>query len=221
MFATFASLFSTIYGFEAGPGGLAYIGLGLGFLAATVFGAKTADQVYKHLADKNGGKGKPEMRIPALFFGSLFSPIGLFWYGWSAQARLHWMMPITGTAIFGFGSCFLFFSLVAAMRQVHTDILLLSSFRLALLGMMSSFLPISLYLVDAFEYAASATAAAAVLRSLCGFAFPLFGQQMFSALGIGGGNSLLAGLAIVLGIPFPVWIYYKGESMRLRSKLQL
>lgn len=25
------------------------------------------------------------------------------WYGWSAQAKIHWIMPIIGTAIFGFG----------------------------------------------------------------------------------------------------------------------
>ncbi|KAG6916740.1 hypothetical protein DXG01_005560 [Tephrocybe rancida] len=182
--------FHTAYGFGPGIGGLAYIGLGLGFILATIFGAKTADQVYKYLADKNGGKGKPEMRIPALFFGSFFVPIGLFWYGWSAQAKIHWIMPIIGSGIFGF-------------------------------GMMSSFLPIQLYLVDAFRYAASATAAASVFRSMLGFAFPLFGQQMFDALGLGGGNSLLAGLAIVLGIPFPVWIYYRGEAIRLNSKVQL
>ncbi|KAG5650905.1 hypothetical protein H0H81_010579, partial [Sphagnurus paluster] len=125
MFATFANFFHKTYGFGPGIGGLAYLGLGIGFFLATIFGAKTADQ----LADKNGGQGKPEMRIPALFFGSFFVPIGLFWYGWSAQAKLHWIMPIIGSGIFGF-------------------------------GMMSSFLPIQLYLVDAFRFAASATSAA-------------------------------------------------------------
>lgn len=28
------------------------------------------------------------------------------WYGWSAEAKLHWMMPIVGTGIFGFGCTF-------------------------------------------------------------------------------------------------------------------
>jgi hypothetical protein len=73
--------------------------------------------------------------------------------------------------------------------------------------------------VDAFTYAASAVSAAAVFRSLLGFAFPLFGEQMYAKLGNGGGNSLLAGLAIVIGIPFPIWILYKGEEMRKRSSL--
>jgi hypothetical protein len=63
---------------------------------------------------------------------------------------------------------------------------------------------------------------------------------MFDALGLGGGSSvslnsdqpetaiyrlpfvsvkLLAGLAIILGIPFPVWIYYRGEAIRAKSDL--
>ena len=54
---------------------------------------------------------------------------------------------------------------------------------------------------------------------MLGFAFPLFGSQMFDTLGIGPGNSLLAGLAIVLGIPFPVWLWFYGEKMRANSSL--
>ncbi|KAJ7118564.1 major facilitator superfamily domain-containing protein [Mycena crocata] len=188
MFTTFSTLFKDTYGFNTGIGGLTYIGLGVGFLLATGFSAKSANEVYLYLSKKNGGKGEPEMRIPALMFGSLFVPVGLFWYGWSAQAGIHWIMPIIGSGIFGF-------------------------------GMMSTFLPIQLYLVDAFTYAASALSAASVFRSLLGFAFPLFGNQMFAALGVGGGNSLLGGLAIVLGIPFPIYIYYRGAAIRERSKL--
>jgi hypothetical protein len=74
-----------------------------------------------------------------------------------------------------------------------------------------------LYLVDAFAFTASAVSGAAVLQSLLGFIFPLFGQDMYTKLGYGGGNSLLAGLAIVIGIPFPIWIWYKGEDIRKRS----
>jgi len=112
----------------------------------------------------------------------------LVWYGWSAEAKLHWMMPIVGTGIYGF-------------------------------AMMTTFLPILLYLVDTFIYAASATAAASLFRSLLGFAFPLFGQQMFNALGSGFANTLLACFAIALGIPFPLWLYFKGEAIRTRSDL--
>ncbi|KAG1850213.1 major facilitator superfamily domain-containing protein [Suillus subalutaceus] len=188
MFTTFPGLFSDVYHFSIGTGGLPYIGIGVGFLSATVIGARICDKTYVSLAAKNGGKGKPEMRVPVVILGSLIVPVGLFWYGWSAQAKIHFMMPIVGASIFAF-------------------------------GLMIASLAIQLYLVDTFAYAASALAAASTLRSLLGFAFPLFGQQMFAALGYGGGNSLLAGLAIVIGIPFPIWIYYAGERMRARSSL--
>ncbi|KAG2361223.1 multidrug resistance protein 4 [Suillus spraguei] len=188
MFTTFPDLFSTVYHFSIGIGGLPYLGIGIGFLSATIFGARICDKTYLYLAAKNGGKGKPEMRVPTLIFGSLVVPVGLLWYGWSAQAKVHFMIPIIGTAIFGF-------------------------------GIATACLAIQLYLVDTFTYAASALAAASMFRSLLGFAFPLFGQQMFAALGYGWGNSLLAGLAIVIGIPFPIWIYYAGERIRARSSL--
>lgn len=42
---------------------------------------------------------------------------------------------------------------------------------------------------------------------------------MYAKLGVGGGNSLLAGLAIVIGIPFPIWIWFKGEAIRSKSSL--
>lgn len=32
-----------------------------------------------------------------------FADVGISWYGWSAQAQLFWIMPIIGTAFFGFG----------------------------------------------------------------------------------------------------------------------
>jgi len=46
MFATFAEFFATTYGFRPGVGGLAYLGLGIGFILATVVGAKLGDNIY-------------------------------------------------------------------------------------------------------------------------------------------------------------------------------
>ncbi|THH31093.1 hypothetical protein EUX98_g3090 [Antrodiella citrinella] len=188
MFSTFPALYSDVYHFGPGASGLTYIGLGLGFVCSTFVGGPVAHRLYAKMSANNGGKGRPEFRLPSLIVCSFIVPIGLFWYGWSAQAHLHWMMPIIGTAIYGF-------------------------------GVFGTFIPIQLYLVDTFTYAASALATAAVFRSLFGFGFPLFGEQMLTKLGYGGANSLLAGLAIVLGVPFPIWLYFNGEQMRARSSL--
>jgi hypothetical protein len=74
------------------------------------------------------------------------------------------------------------------------------------------------YLVDVYQmYAASAIAANTIARSACGAAAPLFTSQMFAALGVGGGGSLIAGVATLLAaIPF---LFYKyGKQIRMRSK---
>lgn len=66
-------------------------------------------------------------------------------------------------------------------------------------------------------YAASAIAANTIARSACGAAAPLFTNQMFDAMGIGGGGSLIGGVAAVLAI-IPFMFYKYGKGIRLRSK---
>lgn len=73
------------------------------------------------------------------------------------------------------------------------------------------------YLVDTYkQYAASAIAANTVIRSACGAAAPLFTNQMFAALGIGGGGSLIGGVAAVLAV-IPFLFYKYGRQIREKS----
>ena len=66
-------------------------------------------------------------------------------------------------------------------------------------------------------YAASAIAANTVCRSALGAVAPLFTEQMFTALGVGGAGSLIGGVAVLLApIPFMFWKY--GAKIRARSK---
>lgn len=74
------------------------------------------------------------------------------------------------------------------------------------------------YLVDAYlMYAASAIAANTIARSACGAAAPLFTNQMFKALGVGGGGSLIGGVATLLAI-IPFAFYRYGKQIRVRSR---
>lgn len=66
-------------------------------------------------------------------------------------------------------------------------------------------------------FAASALAANTVARSAAGAAAPLFTQYMFNALGVGGGGSLIGGVAVLLA-PIPFVFYKYGEPIRKRSK---
>ncbi|UKZ67528.1 uncharacterized protein TrAtP1_008685 [Trichoderma atroviride] len=102
-FTTFPTIFGGIYGFQPGPTGLTYIGGGLGELCATALGGWVGNTVYHNLTKKNGDIPKPEFRMPGMLLGSIAVPIGLFWFGWTAQTHQHWMLPIIGSSIFGFG----------------------------------------------------------------------------------------------------------------------
>lgn len=76
------------------------------------------------------------------------------------------------------------------------------------------------YLVDAFTiYAASALAANTLIRSIAGAVLPLAGLQMYAALGMGWGNSLLAFIALAL-LPVPFFIIKKGEWLRTKFPLK-
>ncbi|KAL2864585.1 putative MFS transporter [Aspergillus lucknowensis] len=66
-------------------------------------------------------------------------------------------------------------------------------------------------------FAASAMAAVMVLRSLLGFALPLIAPGLYTTLGFAWGNSLLAFIAIFIGIPSPLLLWFYGERLREKS----
>jgi hypothetical protein len=110
MFTTFPRVFEGQYGFANGSVGLTYLGAGIGAFFGLVFCGAISDRLLKTLTKRNGGTPKPEYRLPAMFIGALIVPIGLFLYGWSADKRVHWIVPIIGTAFLGGGMFLIFVS---------------------------------------------------------------------------------------------------------------
>ncbi|OCL05615.1 MFS general substrate transporter [Glonium stellatum] len=81
-------------------------------------------------------------------------------------------------------------------------------------GLIATFVPVQMYLIDTFDrHAASALAALTILRSVTGATLPLAGQKLFNALGDGWGNSLLAFIALAL-TPIPFLFLRYGERLR-------
>lgn len=75
------------------------------------------------------------------------------------------------------------------------------------------------YIVDSYtRYAASASAATGFLRSLAAFGFPLFAPYLFKTLDYGMGCTVLALVAIVLGIPAPFLLWTYGRRLRACSR---
>ncbi|KAJ9650227.1 hypothetical protein H2198_010465 [Neophaeococcomyces mojaviensis] len=168
LFTTLTPVYQGNYHFSQGTVGLTYLGIGIGSMLGLVVFGVASDRLLKYLTNKNGGEMKPEYRLPPLLPGSLFIPIGLFWYGWSVEKHIHWIMGIIGTLWVGFG-------MLAAFMPIQTY--LVDAFTV---------------------HAASAIAANTVLRSLAGAFLPLAGPKMYAALGLGWGNSLLAFVALLI-----------------------
>ncbi|KAL8863555.1 MAG: hypothetical protein Q9178_000236 [Gyalolechia marmorata] len=187
LLSTFPVLWTERYHESVGVAGLNYISMGVGFTLGAQILSPLNDRIYKILKTKNNGVGKPEFRIPIMVPGSVLVPIGLFIYAWTSQYHTHWVGPNIGVAIFAAGA-------IAGFQSVQT------------------------YLVDAYtRFAASAIAAATVLRSLAGFGFPLFAPYMYDKLDYGWGNSLLGFLAVGLGLPAPILLWIYGEKLRKQS----
>ncbi|KAK1985952.1 multidrug resistance protein [Colletotrichum cereale] len=174
-FESFSIVFIGIYGFSEGLEGLAFLGmLAGGFIAIPPF----FWYLHKYLEpqfDENGDV-QPEKRLPPAFVGAFMIPLCLFWFGWSARADVHWIVPVIGCAYFSIGSTLLFNSVLNYLPDAYPD------------------------------YAASVLAGNDLFRSAFGATFPLFATNMYERLGVNWASSLLGVLAIVfIPIPFVLY----------------
>ncbi|ORY59721.1 polyamine transporter 3 [Pseudomassariella vexata] len=184
LITTFSFVFTEHYGFDEGTNGLTFLPAGIGMM----IGVAGFGQLSDYMVKRNMAKGvthQPEVRLlPTLTIpNGLALPVGLFIYGWTTEYGVHWIVPMIGVVLFSAG-------LMGIMMCVQN------------------------YLLDTYpNYAASVTAAMTVMRSLLGALIPLGGLEMYNALGLGWGNSLLAFIALGL-VPIPVVFYIFGERIR-------
>ncbi|KIN00177.1 hypothetical protein OIDMADRAFT_104150 [Oidiodendron maius Zn] len=168
LFTTITGVFQGTYNWEPDICGLAYVGVGLGFFLGLGTVAKISDATVVRMTKANNDVFEPEMRLPACVFFAIFVPITFFWYGWAAEYKVHWIVPIIGLIPFGFG-------MIGIFMPIQTYII--DSFP---------------------EYAASGIAALTTSRSLFGALLPLAAPSMYAKLGLGWGNSLLGFVAIAM-----------------------
>ncbi|KAL8341072.1 hypothetical protein RB601_006936 [Gaeumannomyces tritici] len=179
LFATYSFAFVDVYNFSTFEAGLVFLPGGLGTLLGLLYLGIMSDRNLQRRAAA-GKTLKPEDRLPLFITlpGALTFPAGLFMYGWGIEGGVHWMLPLLGTAVTGFGSILIF-----AGIQTY----LIDAFE---------------------QYAASAVGANAVLRGLAGALLPLSGLGLYRSLGWGWGNALLGLLTLATApIPCIVGIY--------------
>jgi multidrug resistance protein len=183
-------IYSDLYGFDTEKVGLLYLGPGLGFLFAVWFLVPRIDSVYKRLASANGGKAKPEYRLPLANIGAVLIPMSLFWFAWTVEKHAHWMASISATFFYGIGQ---------VMILNSTQNYFIDSFE---------------------KYAASAIAAGSVFRSLVGGVIPLAAPALFARLGYGWGISVFAFTSLLLApAPIVFYLYGERIRERFKVDL--
>jgi len=101
LFTTFTYVFMANYGFNEGEAGLAYLGVGVGFILGLLVSGFYSDKIVKKVRETR--TPAPEDHLPPMVIGAILVPVGLFIYGWTAQYEVHWIVCIIGTGIFGLG----------------------------------------------------------------------------------------------------------------------
>ncbi|KAN0066331.1 hypothetical protein ACQY0O_000425 [Thecaphora frezii] len=190
LFGAFPIVFQQKRGWTPGIGGLPFLGVLVGMVCAVAYIVFYENPRYVRIAKMMGGVAPPETRLPSCMVGAVSIVIGLAIFAATDSPDIHWIAPIIGSGPFGFGMVLIFLSLMN-------------------------------YLTDSYLiFAASVLAANSVIRSLFGFAFPLFTPNMYR---IGGENGIhwgpaIAGLLALLCLPFPFFFAKYGAAIRAKCK---
>lgn len=178
-FEAYAIVFVEIYGFNYGELGLSFLGIFIGaVLSMLIFEIYLKVNLEKKFDEAEGGFIKPEQRLPPAMIGAFGIPICLFWFGWTARADIHWIVPIISTAFFGAGTFMLFQAILNYLPDAYPT------------------------------RAASVLAGNDLFRSAFGAGFPVFATAMYTNEGIGVASSILGALAtLMIPIPFVFYKY--------------
>ncbi|KAF4512074.1 hypothetical protein G6O67_001256 [Ophiocordyceps sinensis] len=188
-FVVYPIVFSQHRGWGPGVSGLAFLGIGIGTLAAIFAEPLLRRLINAQPRDPATGKVQPEAQALVMAMGAVSASVGQLGFAWIClPASIHWAMPISFGVPFGFGNTL-------------------------------SFIYGSNYLAGAYGiHAASALAGNAVIRSVFGGTLPLAGPRMYDSLTPQWAGTLL-GLLEVLTVPIPLVFWRYGGKIRAKSRV--
>ncbi|SMQ45569.1 unnamed protein product [Zymoseptoria tritici ST99CH_1A5] len=191
-FAAYPYTFTTVYGFNTWQYGLTFLGIGVGVFCAVATCILCDRFVYqkKHYMAVKEGRAivDPEHRLYAAMIGAFCTPIGLFWFAWTARSDIHWISPVLAGIPFALGNLSLFISAALYTIDVYGPL-----------------------------NGASAMAANGLLRYVLGGCFPLFTFQMYQNLTIKWATSMLGFICVAM-MPIPFIFFKYGPVIRTRSR---
>lgn len=119
LFGAYPIVFQVERGWSEGLGGLPFLGVAVGMVAAIAMGG-TFNKLYNNAATKNGGMAPPEARLVGCMVGACAIPIGLFWFAWTSYPSIHWISPTAAGVPFGFGLTLIFLGITNYLIDAYT-----------------------------------------------------------------------------------------------------
>ncbi|PYH84601.1 multidrug transporter [Aspergillus uvarum CBS 121591] len=120
-----------------------------------------------HANPTSNNKGNPERNLLPALPATLFLPIGLFLFGWTARPAIHWLPSLVGVVLYTGGVFVIFQCLFLYLPQMYP------------------------------RYAASLFAANDFCRSALAAGSIHYGVPLYQNLGVGRGSSVLGGVLVL------------------------
>lgn len=181
---TMPEAFTMTRGWQGTVATLPNISLFLGVITGCFLNMAWANH-YGKMIKLNNGQPVPEQRFPLLMYVGWMMPVGIFIFGWTSSASIHWIVPCIGILLIGCGFITIFQGCLNYLVDAYT------------------------------KYSASVIAANTFLRSVFAASFPLFSKQLFDNLGVHWGASLIGFIALgMIPIPFLFYKWGKDIRLR-------
>ena len=106
-FGAFPLVFENNHGLNLWQIGLTFMGMFVGMLGAAFlapFWQKVRERLVANREKETGrATTEPEDQLPSVIVGAPLIVAGIFWFGFTTYPWIHWIVPIIGSVVFGFG----------------------------------------------------------------------------------------------------------------------
>ncbi|CZR41599.1 putative mfs-multidrug-resistance transporter [Fusarium proliferatum ET1] len=172
-FTMYPLAFVTVRGWSRMDGSLPFIGMTIGVVLACI-GISLHSIYYIQQSRVH----VPERRLPPMIAGSILLSAGIFWFGWTSDRSVHWLLQAAAGVFLGSGSILVLMSGVVYLIEV--------------------------YLV----HANSALAINNFLRCVIAATFPLYATDLLVDVGLGVGGTVIGSVCLALSpVSFLFWRY--------------
>lgn len=119
LFAALPIVYQEGRGWNAGVGGLPFLGVMIGTLSGTAY-IFYDNKRYIHTQKRHNGNAPPESRLPPCMLSAVSIPIGLIWFAWTNSPEIPWPASVAAFITLGFGMMLVYNSIIGYLIDSYT-----------------------------------------------------------------------------------------------------